>query len=88
MVADQGSQRHSISSDAGDEDREQNLQCPTEARLPQPDSLAVWCSRPDGELTADESVEPVTGRRARRIGRGGGADHHVLLHRRCEQMPA
>lgn len=87
MVADR-SQRHSISSDAGDEDREQNLQCPTEARLPQPDSLAVWCSRPDGELTADESVEPVTGRRARRIGRGGGADHHVLLHRRCEQMPA
>ncbi|CAJ1241749.1 hypothetical protein JMT78AECX_JMT78AEC_00607 [Escherichia coli] len=44
------------------------IQRPTEARLPQPDSLAVWCSRPDGELTADESVEPVTGRRARRIG--------------------
>lgn len=66
----------------------QNLQRPTEARLPQPDSFSVWCSRPDGELTADESAEPVTGRRARRIGRSGGADHHVLLHRRCEQMPA
>lgn len=67
---------------------DKRIQCPTEARLPQPDSLAVWCSRPDGELTADEFAEPVTGRRARRIGRGGGADHHVLLHRRCEQMPA
>lgn len=67
---------------------DKRIQCPTEARLPQPDSLAVWCSRPDGELTADESAEPVTGRRARRIGRGGGADHHVLLHRWCEQMPA
>lgn len=29
-----GSQRHGVSSNAGDEDREQNLQCPTEARLP------------------------------------------------------
>ena len=56
--------------------------------VPQPDSFAVGCSRPDGELTADESAEPVTRRRARRIGRGGGTDHHVLLHRRCEQMPA
>lgn len=67
---------------------DKRIQRPTEARLPQPDSFSVWCSRTDGELTADESAEPVTGRRARRIGRGGGADHHVLLHRRCEQMPA
>lgn len=67
---------------------DKRIQRPTEARLPQPDSFPIWCSRPDGELTADESAEPVTGRRARRIGRGGGADYHVLLHRRCEQMPA
>ena len=83
-----GSQRHSISSDAGNEDREQNLQRPLKPGYRSLIHFAVWCSRPDGELTADESAEPVTGRRARRIGRGGGADHHVLLHRRCEQMPA